>query len=119
MSLNFKYRVSNVYYYEDGNFISFDLSIIEKGVKRDYPCTFKFTSTRTLRAAFSKQNFGTTVNRNACFVDSSPLRAMELGSDLCQEFEMCYTGPDIHVYDFCKAFREFARVKGIFYHRAF
>lgn len=115
MSLNFQYRIGDAFYYSDGNYISFDLFIIQKGVQRHFPCTFRFTSANSLRAALSRQNFGTTIERNAHFVNSQPLRNLELNSDLTFEFEDGYTGPSIHVYDFCKAFQERFKLKGCYY----
>lgn len=115
MSLNFSYRVDNPTYIHDGNYITFDLTIIQKGVKRMYPCSFRFTSSNSLRSAFSRVNFGTTVQRNSCFAHSQALRNMELNSDLTFEFEDGYTGPQIHVYDFCKAFDEYNRKTGVYY----
>lgn len=115
MSLNFQYRVNSVAYYTDGNYISFDLFITQKGVQRHYPCCFRFTSANSLRAALSRQNFAATVERNGHFVNSQALRNLELTSDLTFEFEDGYTGPSIHVYDFCKAFQEYHKKTGVYY----
>lgn len=115
MSLNFEYRIGGVSYYSDGNYLYIDLFIRHHGVQRYYPCTFRFTSANSLRAALSRQNFVNTVERNANFADSPVLRKMELNSDLTLEFEDGFTGPSMHVYDFCKAFKEYHNRKGSYY----
>lgn len=115
MSLNFQYRIANCTYFSDGNYISFDLCIRQKGVDRFYPCTFRFTSSNSLRSALSRQNFYVTIERHAHFVNSQALRNLELNSDLTFEFEDGYTGPQIHVYDWCKAMSEFAKKTGVYY----
>ncbi len=119
MSLNFQYRVGSVAYFTDGNYISFDLFIIHRGVQRHFPCCFRFTSANSLRAAFSRQNFATTVERNGHFANSDVLRKLELNSDLTMEFEDGYTGPSIHVYDFCKALQEYHKRTGHYYFVAY
>lgn len=115
MSLNFQYRIENPLYYSDGNYMYFFLEIFSKGVKRLYPCCFRFTSANSLRAALSRQNFAATVERNGHFVNSQALRNLELTSDLTFEFEDGYTGPSIHVYDFCKAFQEYHKKTGVYF----
>ncbi len=103
-SLNFPIRINAPYFDEDSSYFSFELETIHNGRWVHYPCTFKVPcGTAGLRSAFHRRWFLTTIERNACFFNSPVLRRMEEHSELTTEFEHLYTGPTLHVYDFCKA----------------
>lgn len=103
-SLNFPFRIVAPYFNSDESYISFELETWRNGRKYTYPCTFKVPyGTSGLRSAFHRRWFLTTIERNACFFNSPVLRRMEEHSELTAEFDHLYTGPTLHVYDFCKA----------------